>query len=126
MSLVPEESEIELLRKTINDLVLALAAQFDNKISAFEKTLDLQEQQMAMLAQAVAEQGVLLESFLVNLNLKSEEEQRQFHETYSKVRNKMFSILKDEPHDDNVERSDSDVASTAENVVDTEPSDDSK
>ena len=99
MSSLPEETEIESLRKTINDLVIALAAQFDNKLEVFEKSLEQQEKQMAMLTQAVGEQIVLLEAFLLTLNFKTEEEQKQFHDAYSTVRNKMYSILKDEFHE---------------------------
>jgi hypothetical protein len=121
MSSLPEETEFESLRKTINDLVIALAAQFDNKLAVFEKSLEQQEKQMAMLAQAVGEQIVLLEAFLLTLNFKTEEEQKQFHDAYSSVRNKMYNILKDEVYDD-MAGSSSGSTSAAENLADTESS----
>lgn len=121
MSSLPEQTEFESLRKTINDLVIALAAQFDNKLAVFEKSLEQQEKQMAMLAQAVGEQIVLLEAFLLTLNFKTEEEQKQFHDAYSSVRNKMYNILKDEVYDDMAGAS-SGPTSTSENMVDTESS----
>ena len=125
MSSLPEETEIESLRKTINDLVIALAAQFDNKLEVFEKSLEQQEKQMAMLTQAVGEQIVLLEAFLLTLNFKTEEEQKQFHDAYSTVRNKMYSILKDGLYDD-MAGADSKSSSAFENLVNTESSDSTK
>ena len=69
---IPEYTEIEFLRKTINDLVLAMAAQFDNKIEKLDKVMESYEQQIATLATGFAEQAVFIEALLGQLNFASE------------------------------------------------------
>ena len=92
---IPEYTEIEFLRKTINDLVLAMAAQFDNKIEKLDKVMESYEQQIATLATGFAEQAVFIEALLGQLNFASDEAKRNFHDSVHDARQKMFNIMKE-------------------------------
>ena len=61
-SSIPDYTDIELLRKAVNDIVLAMAAQFDNKIEKLDKVMESYEQQIATLATGFAEQAVFIEA----------------------------------------------------------------
>lgn len=120
-SSIPEYTEIELLRKTINDLVLALAAQFDNKIEALDKVMETYEKQIATLATGFAEQAVFIEALLGQLNFTSDESKKNFHNSVHEARQKMFQIMKEGANgivaDENPR-----LASAIEDVVDSKSS----
>ncbi|MDA0763718.1 MAG: hypothetical protein O3A39_04715 [Proteobacteria bacterium] len=120
-SSIPEYTEIELLRKTINDLVLALAAQFDNKIEALDKVMETYEKQIATLATGFAEQAVFIEALLGQLNFTSDESKKNFHNSVHEARQKMFQIMKEGANgivaDENPR-----LASAVEDVVDSKSS----
>lgn len=115
---IPEYTEIELLRKTINDLVLALASQFDNKIEALDKVMETYEKQIATLATGFAEQAVFIEALLGQLNFTTEESKKNFHNSIHEARKKMFNIMK-EGADGIVANENPRLASAIEDVVDS-------
>jgi len=115
---IPEYTEIELLRKTINDVVLALASQFDNKIEALDKVMETYEKQIATLATGFAEQAVFIEALLGQLNFTTEESKKNFHNSIHEARQKMFDIMK-EGADGIVANENPRLASTIEDVVDS-------
>lgn len=115
---IPEYTEIELLRKTINDLVLALAAQFDNKIEALDKVMETYEKQIATLATGFAEQAVFIEALLGQLNFISDESKKNFHNSVHEARQKMFNIMK-EGANGIVANENPRLASAIEDVVDS-------
>lgn len=120
-SSIPEYTEIELLRKTINDLVLALAAQFDNKIEALDKVMETYEKQIATLATGFAEQAVFIEALLGQLNFTSDESKKNFHNSVHEARQKMFNIMK-EGANGIVANENPRLASAIEDVVDSKSS----
>jgi hypothetical protein len=119
---IPEYTEIEFLRKTINDLVLAMAAQFDNKIEKLDKVMESYEQQIATLATGFAEQAVFIEALLGQLNFASDEAKRNFHDSVHDARQKMFNIMK-EGANGIVADQNPRLASAIEDVVDSKSSD---
>jgi hypothetical protein len=119
---IPEYTEIEFLRKTINDLVLAMAAQFDNKIEKLDKVMESYEQQIATLATGFAEQAVFIEALLGQLTFASDEAKRNFHDSVHDARQKMFNIMK-EGANGIVADQNPRLASAIEDVVDSKSSD---
>ncbi len=118
---MPDYTEIELLRKTINDVVLALASQFDTKIEALDKTMETYEKQIATLATGFAEQAVFIEALLGQLTFTTEESKKNFHNSVHEARQKMFNIMK-EGADGIVANENPRLASAIEDVVDSKSS----
>jgi len=90
-----ELTEIEFLRKSVNDIVMALAAQFDNKLEKIDQTMQAYEEQIAILSTGFAEQAVFIEALLAQLNFASEESKKLFHDSIQEARQKMFKIMKE-------------------------------
>jgi hypothetical protein len=91
----PELTEIEEFRKLVNDLVVALAAKFDEKIMAIEKTMESYEKQVATLIVGFGEQAVFLEALMGQLQFATPEAQKDFHTTLGNSRKQMLTIMKD-------------------------------
>jgi len=94
-SSIPNYTDIEILSKAVNDIVLAMAAQFDNKIEKLDKVMESYEQQIATLATGFAEQAVFIEALLGQLNFASDEAKKNFHDSVHDARQKMFNIMKE-------------------------------
>ena len=122
---IPDYTDIEILRKTVNDIVLAMAAQFDAKLEKLDKTMEAYEQQIATLATGFAEQAVFIEALLGQLNFASDEQKKNFHDSVHDARQKMFSIMK-EGANDIVANDNPRLASTIEDVVDSKSSNTTK
>jgi hypothetical protein len=116
------ETEIEQLRKSFNDVILALAAKFDSKLEDLDKTMESYEKQLAVLATGFAEQAVFIEALIAQVNFSSNEERESFHKNVSQARKKMFEIMKEGANgivaDDNPR-----LASAIEDVVDSKSTD---
>jgi len=113
-----ELTEIEFLRKSVNDIVMALAAQFDNKLEKIDQTMQAYEEQIAILSTGFAEQAVFIEALLAQLNFASEESKKLFHDSIQEARQKMFKIMK-EGANGIVAEQNSRLASAIEDVVDS-------
>lgn len=124
-SFIPDYTEIELLRKTINDVVLAMAAQFDTKLQALDKIMETYEKQIATLATGFAEQAVFIEALLGQLNFTTDESKKNFHDSVHEARQKMFNIMK-EGADGIVANQNPRLASAIEDVVDSKSSNSTK
>lgn len=118
---VPEYTEGELLRKDINGVVLALAAQFDSKLTKLDTTMESYEKQIAVLATGFAEQAVFIEALLGQLNFTTEESKKNFHDSLHTARQKMYSIMK-EGANGIVANDNPRLASALEDVVDAKSS----
>jgi hypothetical protein len=92
---VPKLTEIEEFRKLVNDLVVALAGKFDEKIMAIEKIMESYEKQVATLIVGFGEQAVFLEALMGQLQFATPEAQKDFHETLSNSRKQMLTIMKE-------------------------------
>jgi hypothetical protein len=116
------ETEIEQLRKSFNDVILALAAKFDSKLEDLDKTMESYEKQLAVLATGFAEQAVFIEALIAQVNFASDQERESFHKNVSQARKKMFEIMKEGANgivaDDNPR-----LASAIEDVVDSKSAD---
>jgi len=116
------ETEIEVLRKSFNDVVVALAAQFDTKLNQLDKTMEAYEKQLAVLATGFAEQAVFIEALIAQIQFSTVDERKSFHESVSEARKKMFDIMKEGVNgtvaDDNPR-----LASAIEDVVNTKSAD---
>jgi len=93
-SYIPE-TEVENLRKSFNEVIIALAAQFDSKLAEFEKTMESYEKQLAVLATGFAEQAVFIEALIGQVQFSSSDERKAFHDSVSEARKKMFEIMKE-------------------------------
>lgn len=94
-SVIPDLTDIEILRKTVNDIVLSMANQFDIKIEKLDKTMESYEQQIATLATGFAEQAVFIEALLGQVNFASDKAKKNFHDSVHEARQKMFTIMKE-------------------------------
>jgi len=113
-----ELTEIEFLRKSVNDIVMALAAQFDNKLEKIDQTMQAYEEQIAILSTGFAEQAVFIEALLAQLNFASEESKKLFHDSIQEARQKMFKIMKEGANGIVAEQNPR-LASAIEDVVDS-------
>lgn len=91
----PPLTEIEELKKLLNELVLVLAAKFDEKISQIEKTMESYEKQVATLIVGFGEQAVFLEALLGQLQFATSEAQKDFHDTLNNSRKQMLKIMQE-------------------------------
>ena len=115
---VPQYSEIELMQIANKDLLLALAAQFDAKISKLETMMESYEQQIAVLATGFAEQAVFIEAMLGQITFPSEESKKNFHNSLHEARQKMYTIMR-QGASELVEDGNPRLAEALENVVDS-------
>lgn len=120
-----ELTEIEFLRKSVNDIVMALAAQFDNKLEKIDQTMQAYEEQIAILSTGFAEQAVFIEALLAQLNFASEESKKLFHDSIQEARQKMFKIMKEGANGIVAEQNPR-LASAIEDVVDSKSADTTK
>lgn len=95
----PQLTVDELYVKSINELILAMAANFDEKIDKLEKTMESYEKQIATLVIGFGEQAVFLEALLGQLQFSSEEAQKNFHDTLNNSRKQMLKIMKEGSED---------------------------
>ncbi len=93
-SYVPE-TEVENIRKSFNDVIIALAAQFDSKLAEIDKTMESYEKQLAVMATGFAEQAVFIEALIAQVQFSSSEERKSFHDSVAEARKKMFEIMKE-------------------------------
>lgn len=116
------ETELETLRKSFNEVIIALAAKFDAKLDELDKTMESYEKQLAVLATGFAEQAVFIEALIAQIQFASTDERKSFHDTVSEARKKMFEIMKEGANgviaDDNPR-----LASAIEDVVDSKSAD---
>lgn len=118
----PPLTEIEELKKLLNEVVLTLAAKFDQKISEIEKMMEDYEKQVATLIVGFGEQAVFLEALLGQLQFATPEAQKDFHDTLNNSRKQMLTIMKEGARDlvaDENER----LASTIEDLADSKYTD---
>lgn len=95
MEETPQLTEFEEFKKLVNELVIALAAKFDEKLMAIEKTMESYEKQVATLIVGFGEQAVFLEALVGQLQFSTSEAQAQFYETLNNSRKQMLTIMKD-------------------------------
>jgi len=116
------ETELEIIRKSFNEVIIALAAKFDSKLEEFDKTMESYEKQLAVLATGFAEQAVFIEALIAQISFASPDERNSFHSNVSEARKKMFEIMKEGANgivaDDNPR-----LASAIEDVVDSKSAD---
>lgn len=116
------ETELEVLKKSFNDVIIALAAKFDSKLDEFDRVMESYEKQLAVLATGFAEQAVFIEALIAQLTFASVDERTTFHSNVSEARKKMFEIMKEGANgivaDDNPR-----LASALEDVVDSKSTD---
>lgn len=116
------ETELETLRKSFNEVIIALAAKFDAKLEELDKVMESYEKQMAVLATGFAEQAVFIEALIGQVNFASSEERKAFHDGLSQARKKMFDIMREGANgvvaDDNPR-----LASAIEDVVNSKSAD---
>ena len=116
------DTELESFKKSFNEVIISLAAQFDSKLSDLDKTLESYEKQLAVLATGFAEQAVFIEALIAQLTFASVDERNSFHSNVSEARKKMFQIMKEGANgivaDDNPR-----LASAIEDVVNLKSSD---
>jgi hypothetical protein len=116
------QTELELLQKSFNEVIIALAAKFDSKLDELDKTMESYEKQMAVLATGFAEQAVFIEALIAQVQFSSSEERKSFHDSVAEARKKMFEIMKEGANgvvaDDNPR-----LASAIEDVVNSKSSD---
>jgi hypothetical protein len=124
-NVVPTYTDVEVLSKAVNDIVLAMAAQFDSKLEKLDKTMEAYEQQIATLATGFAEQAVFIEALLGQLNFASDEQKKNFHDSVHDARQKMFTIMK-EGADGIVANDNPRLAAAIEDVVDSKSSNSSQ
>lgn len=122
---IPDYTDIEVLSKTVNDIVLSMAVQFDMKIEKLDKTMESYEQQIATLATGFAEQAVFIEALLGQINFASDEAKKNFHESVHDARQKMFNIMK-EGASGIVANDNPRLAAAIEDVVDSKSSNSSE
>jgi len=91
---IPELTEIEILQKNLNQIILSLSAQFDSKLDKIDKLMESYESQIAIMATGFAEQAVFIEALLGQINFASDEAKRNFHDSIHDARQKMFAIMK--------------------------------
>jgi hypothetical protein len=115
------QTEIEELRKSFNQIIVALAAKFDSKLDEMDTVMQSYEKQMAVLATGFAEQAVFIEALIGQINFGSVEERRVFHDNVSEARKKMFEIMK-EGANGVVANDNPRLASAIEDVVDSKSS----
>jgi len=116
------ETEVETLRKSFNNIIIALAAQFDAKIDQLDKTMEAYEKQLAVLATGFAEQAVFIEALIAQIQFSTVNERKSFHDNVSEARKKMLNIMKEGVNgivaDDNPR-----LAAAIENVVNSKSTD---
>lgn len=112
------ETELETIRKSFNEVIIALAAKFDSKLEEFDKTMESYEKQLAVLATGFAEQAVFIEALIAQVSFASPEEKQSFHDNVSEARKKMFEIMK-EGANGVVANDNPRLASAIEDVVDS-------
>jgi len=116
------ETEVETLRKSFNNIIIALAAQFDAKIDQLDKTMEAYEKQLAVLATGFAEQAVFIEALIAQIQFSTVNERKSFHDNVSEARKKMLNIMKEGVNgivaDDNPR-----LAAAIENVVNSKSAD---
>lgn len=116
---IPELTSDEVYKKSINELVLAMAATFDDKIDKLEKTMEAYEKQIATLVIGFGEQAVFLEALLGQIQFSSQEAQNNFHETLNNSRKQMLNIMK-EGSDDLLAKENPRLASAIANLAESE------
>lgn len=88
-------TELEVLRKSFNEVIIVLAAKFDSKLDELDKTMESYEKQLAVLATGFAEQSVFIEALIAQIQFSSIDERKSFHDNVSEARKKMFEIMKE-------------------------------
>jgi hypothetical protein len=119
---LPPLTEIEELKRLLNELVIGLAAKFDEKINQIEKTMEDYEKQSATLIVGFGEQAVFLEALMGQLQFATSEAQKDFHDTLNNSRKQMLNIMKDGARDLVADENEG-LASAIEDVVDSKSTD---
>jgi len=99
MSTEPELTSEEIFQKNMNELILALAANFDEKLAKLDEKMESYEKQIATLVVGFGEQAVFIEALLAQMQFNSEDAQKLFHETLSNSRKQMLQIMKEGSED---------------------------
>jgi lysine/ornithine N-monooxygenase len=116
------ETELESVKKSFNEVIIALAAKFDSKLDELDKTMESYEKQLAILATGFAEQAVFIEALISQIQFSSNDERKVFHDSVAEARKRMFEIMK-EGASAVVANDNPRLASAIENVVDSKSSD---
>lgn len=122
MSEIPELTEVEKLTKLVNELFVAMAASFDEKLKKIEETMESYEKQIATLVVGFGEQAVFIEALLGQIQFSTEDAQKSFMETLNISRKQMLQIMKDGARD-LVANENERLASSIEDVVESKSSD---
>lgn len=122
MSEIPELTEVEKLTKLVNELFVAMAASFDEKLKKIEETMESYEKQIATLVVGFGEQAVFIEALLGQIQFSTEDAQKSFMETLNTSRKQMLQIMKDGARD-LVANENERLASSIEDVVESKSSD---
>jgi hypothetical protein len=125
MSTEPELTSEEIFQKNINELILALAANFDDKLAKLDEKMESYEKQIATLVIGFGEQAVFIEALLGQIQFSTEDAQKLFHETLSNSRKQMLQIMK-EGSEDVLAKQDKRLAGTIADMADSKLSDSSE
>lgn len=118
----PELTSEEVYRNSMNELLIALAANFDSKIEKLEKTMESYEKQIATLVIGFGEQAVFIEALIGQIQFSNEDAQKNFHETLSHSRKQMLKIMK-EGSEDVLAKENQGLASAIADLAESELSD---
>jgi hypothetical protein len=124
MSEIPELTEVEKLTKLVNELFVAMAASFDDKLKKIEDLMESYEKQIATLVVGFGEQAVFIEALLGQIQFSTEDAQKAFMETLNNSRKQMLQIMKDGARD-LVANENERLASSIEDVVESKSSESS-
>lgn len=124
MSDIPELTEVEKLTKLVNELFIAMAASFDEKLKKIEETMESYEKQIATLVVGFGEQAVFIEALLGQIQFSTEDAQKSFMDTLNMSRKQMLQIMKDGARD-LVANENERLATSIEDVVESKSSDSS-
>jgi hypothetical protein len=124
MSGIPELTEVEQLTKLVNELFIAMAASFDEKLKKIEETMESYEKQIATLVVGFGEQAVFIEALLAQIQFSTEDAQKSFMDTLNMSRKQMLQIMKDGARD-LVANENERLATSIEDVVESKSSDSS-
>lgn len=89
----PYESDNELFKKIIEDIIVAINAQNQVRFTEFEQKLEKVEQQLATLVLAYGESAVFLEALVGQIAFASQEAQESFHSSLSQSRKSMLEVM---------------------------------
>jgi hypothetical protein len=109
------QADIELFYSKVDGSLKSHQRFFQEELELFEKKVDAIEQQIATVTVGFAEQAVIIEALLAQLEFETEERQKAFKEKVLATRDLMLETL--EYTSDVLEDGDTSTEQPVENVV---------